>query len=245
MVRMAKSTGGTTATTDTNTVAQPNLGLTSEDRAFKTNLLTNDGGGTTKKLSACDTTSKFGATISWNADGTVNYNPTDPTTAAKLQALSPGEYLTDSFSYTITYGSGKTAKTSTATAYIVVWGENDEATITIANPAAVTESDTSALMSFNIASKVTVSDIDTKDAASSTPYVAGSGTVAVTSTGSAAAPTGTLLDLFSFDKTTGAVSYDRASFNWLDSDQTVTYTITFQAQSGNDTAANEDFDGHH
>ena len=31
------------------------------------------------------------------------------------------------------------------------------------------------------------------------------------------------------------VTYDRGDFNWLDADQSVTYTITFQAQSGDDT----------
>src|SRR4029077_17378499 len=33
---------------------------------------------------------------------------------------------------------------------------------------------------------------------------------------------------------TGAVTYDRSAFNWLPAGQNVVYTISFQAQSGND-----------
>src|SRR6202043_4139070 len=41
------------------------------------------------------------------------------------------------------------------------------------------------------------------------------------------------------DPAFGSVAYDRAAFSWLAADQHVTYTITFQAQSGDDPPLTE------
>ena len=112
---MAKSSSSTSST------AKADLGFTSEDRLVSGNLLANDS-GSNPRLTSAGTTSKLGAAITWKADGTYTY---DPAKSEALQGLSPREYLVDTFTYTITYGSGKTAKTSTTTATIVVWGVND------------------------------------------------------------------------------------------------------------------------
>src|SRR5207237_1158464 len=74
-------------------------------------------------------------------------------------------------------------------------------------------------------------DVDTQDAAAPVDYVTGSGSVTGSSgTNGAVAPAGAV----TVDATTGQVSYDRAAFNFLDSDQSVTYTVTFKTQSGDD-----------
>jgi len=60
-----------------------------------------------------------GAAVTINADGSYSY---DPTGSAALQALAVGEFLVDSFTYTITdVGGGM----DTATVYINVTGMND------------------------------------------------------------------------------------------------------------------------
>jgi len=61
-------------------------------------------------------TSTEGATVSVNADGTINY---DPSTSTSLQALNEGQTATDTFTYTVQDGSGQT---NSATATITVHG---------------------------------------------------------------------------------------------------------------------------
>jgi VCBS repeat-containing protein len=159
-------------------------------------------------------------------DGTYRYvlDNTDGDT----QALDAGQSVNDVFNYTIRDASGGTA-VSTITA--TVNGTNDAATITVTDPANVNESDASAPVSFTVGSTVSISDVDTLDAANPQNYVTGSGSI----TGAGPLPfEGTLESLVTFNAATGAISYDRAAFNWLDDTQSVTYTVTFQSQSGDD-----------
>jgi VCBS repeat-containing protein len=64
-------------------------------------------------------TSTAGATITLNGDGTFTY---DPTGVAAFDALTPGQFATDTFTYTVTDASGLTG---TATVSITVEGVND------------------------------------------------------------------------------------------------------------------------
>lgn len=129
--------------------------------------------------------------------------------------------------YDVTVSDGTSAFTRTVT--VTIQGANDEAVITVADPAVVDED--AGPVAFNVADQVTIVDPDGQDAADPHRYVAGSGTVAASG---AVPPLGTLADLLSFDAVTGAVSYDPADFDWLDGDQSVSYTISFAAASGDD-----------
>jgi VCBS repeat-containing protein len=73
-------------------------------------ILTVLGGGTT---------SKFGAAVTLNANGSFRY---DATASATLQALNDGQTLADTFTYTVSDGHGGTA---TQTVTVRVTGSND------------------------------------------------------------------------------------------------------------------------
>ena len=75
------------------------------------NVLVNDSDpeGETLAISAFDTASAAGATITLNTDGTLNYDPTTSTT------IVGGTVTSDSFTYTITDGNTGVAVTSTVT----------------------------------------------------------------------------------------------------------------------------------
>lgn len=66
-----------------------------------------------------DTTSTLGATVAVNADGSFSY---DATNVPAIRALSAGETVNDTFSYTI---SDRAGATDTATVTITVTGVND------------------------------------------------------------------------------------------------------------------------
>jgi VCBS repeat-containing protein len=103
------------------------LGRVSEDKHLLGDVLTNGGGGIRKKVgelggSTSPTvpgTSQYGAMITWKADGTFDYNPTN---SEILQELDNGESQIDSFTYTLVTTGGKA---ETVTAFITVWGTND------------------------------------------------------------------------------------------------------------------------
>ena len=111
-------------------------------------------------------------TLYLRADGTYRYVLNNASTAA--QALDSGQTASDVFHYTISDGATGSA-TSTITANIA--GNNDAATITTVDRVDVTESNGTALVSFLVAGQVTITDIDTADAANPQYYVAGSGSV--------------------------------------------------------------------
>src|SRR5690349_5448961 len=157
-----------------------------------------------------------------SSNGTVSYDRAD------FNWLDDGQQV----DYTITFHtkSGDDAE-QTQTIHVVINGQEDAAQVTVASPAADTESDTSAPVSFTLASTVTAhSDADSADA-TFVPYVTDSGTVA--SVSGPNPPSGTLDDLLHV-ASNGTVSYDRADFNWLDDGQQVDYTITFHTKSGDD-----------
>jgi VCBS repeat-containing protein len=90
---------------------------------------------------------------------------------------------------------------------------------------------------FSIASKVTIIDPDTDDAAAPMKYVAGSGSVS--NIDGPVPPDESLADLLTLDADTGQVIYDRSAFRWLADGESVVYTITFLAKSGDDPAQEE------
>jgi VCBS repeat-containing protein len=145
-----------------------------------------------------------------------------------FQYLDDGEILTLTYTITLTDDFGLT---DTETFVINITGSNDTATIAVAN-SAVTEADAATPVTIMIGDFVTITDADKSDADNPTLYVEGSGLLD-TSTGPMP-PMGTREDLITFDETTGEISYDRADFNWLDGDENVIYTFTFESESGND-----------
>ncbi|MCX7428283.1 MAG: Ig-like domain-containing protein [Planctomycetia bacterium] len=107
-------------------VAEPDTASTNEDAIIGGNVLTNDhdDDGNPLEVIAFDATSAQGAAVTVAADGTFSYNPTG---AAALQALSNGELLDDTFTYTISDGQGGTA---IGTVTVHVTGMNDAPTAT-------------------------------------------------------------------------------------------------------------------
>ncbi|WP_299085827.1 tandem-95 repeat protein [uncultured Ruegeria sp.] len=93
-------------------------------------LLGNDSDveGDALTMTAVDATSTHGATLVLNTNGTISY---DPTNADAVQALTEGQTLTDTFTYTVEDGNGGE---STATVSIIVHGTNDAPVLAIALP---------------------------------------------------------------------------------------------------------------
>lgn len=88
----------------------------SEDKPINIDVLANDKDvdlGDVLHVSDFSATSKMGAAITLNADGTLHY---DPTSAADIQALAQGETATDTFSYTASDGHGGTDVASVSVA---------------------------------------------------------------------------------------------------------------------------------
>ncbi|WP_299085449.1 tandem-95 repeat protein [uncultured Ruegeria sp.] len=93
-------------------------------------LLANDSDveGDALTMTAVSATSAHGAVVTLNTNGTISY---DPTGADAVQALTEGETLTDTFTYTVEDGKGGE---STATVSIVVHGANDAPVLAFALP---------------------------------------------------------------------------------------------------------------
>ncbi len=92
-----------------------------------------------------------GATVTLNADGTFQY---DPTTSAIFNALTDGESTTDSFEYTVDDGNGGT---DSATVSITVNGVNDAASISGDIAGAMTEDEA------DVTGSLTVIDVDNEN----------------------------------------------------------------------------------
>ncbi|WP_255109090.1 cadherin-like domain-containing protein [Shimia sp. CNT1-13L.2] len=75
-----------------------------------------DADGDTLVILSVEATSTHGAALSLDADGNVVY---DPTAASTLQALAAGDFLGDSFTYTVSDGQGST---DTATVSLTIAG---------------------------------------------------------------------------------------------------------------------------
>ena len=134
------STGTSTTITVTGVnsgpVALSNTYATDEDTVVTGNVLTDDTGqGVDYDIDASDVltvtagtiTTANGATVTLNADGSFDY---DPTGSVTLGAMNNGDATTDRFNYTITDGNGGT---STSVAVIDVAGVNDNAAPTAVN----------------------------------------------------------------------------------------------------------------
>uniref|UniRef100_UPI003727AC40 tandem-95 repeat protein n=1 Tax=Yoonia sp. R2-816 TaxID=3342638 RepID=UPI003727AC40 len=87
-----------------------------------------DADGDALTMTAVSATSTHGATLVLNTDGTISY---DPTGADAVQALTEGQTLTDTFTYTINDGNGGE---STATVSVIVHGTNDAPVLALALP---------------------------------------------------------------------------------------------------------------
>ena len=108
-------------------VALSNAYSTFEDVAVSGNMLTDDTGdgvdydidnGAVLMVTAVGATSSGGLVSSWNPDGTFTYDPN-----GAFAGLAPGEFGTDTFTYTIEDEHGLT---STNTVTITVVGQGDE-----------------------------------------------------------------------------------------------------------------------
>ena len=157
--------------------------------------------------------------------GSVNIGYTYNPTAANLDFLDEGQSLT--ITYVVQVSDG-VVSSGTQNITITITGTNDDAIVTVVD-VTDTEADVSTPASFFIANQVSQTDADTQDA-TFMDYVANSGSFAAAGSNGATPP----LTGFSLNAATGEVSYDRGAFNFLDSDQSVTYTITFKTTSGDD-----------
>lgn len=208
--------GGTASATVTIEVSGVNSPPVATDKTFDTDEDTplslpapgvlagdHDPDGQAISLHSYDAVSAWGASVVVNADGSFTYNPTG---SDALQALSDGDVITDSFTYTIV-DSDANPRSATATISIEVTGVNDP-------PVAV---DDSALVKRNTATVIPVLendfDIDGTLVASSvrivsqpahgTVTVLANGTVRYQSTGSFSG-----LDVFTYTvrDNSGAIS---------------------------------------
>lgn len=129
---VADGNGGTDTATVTITVTGLNDGPTAQDGNFSTDEdtpindtlagLTDDPDADDTLVFSAGTPSTLGIAVTINPDGTFTY---DPTGSAAFQALLPGEFLTDTFTFSVTDGSGETAG---AEVMIIVSGVNDDPT---------------------------------------------------------------------------------------------------------------------
>lgn len=94
---------------------------------FADPLRTPLGHGSVSTVTSVDAVSELGAAVSINADGTVRYDST--TAGGAIAALTPGQSIQDSFSYTIRDANGAT---SSATVAVTVRGENLAPTLELA-----------------------------------------------------------------------------------------------------------------
>ncbi|WP_298937193.1 tandem-95 repeat protein [uncultured Ruegeria sp.] len=115
-----------------NDVAQSSTSITEDAVSLieTAPLLGNDSDadGDVLTIEAVDATSAHGATLTLNSDGTISY---DPTGADAVQALTEGQTLTDTFTYTVKDGNGGE---STASVSVIVHGTNDAPVLAIALP---------------------------------------------------------------------------------------------------------------
>jgi VCBS repeat-containing protein len=156
--------------------------------------------------------------------GTVSYDK------AAFDYLAGGEQVVATFTFDASSGPDTLHKTIA----ITVNGENDAPTITVDNPAAVTEGDTGTPdpVIVAVADHVSITDVDKSDV--HTLYVAGTLAFDTADSTGPAPVGGPLSDLFTIDPVTGTVSYDKAAFDYLAGDEHVVATFTFDASSGPD-----------
>ena len=169
------------------------------------------------------------------AEGSASVNAGDPTMfdfdpGSDFQDLAAGEERIVTFDYIATDSRGAVSNTGTIT--VTVTGTNDAPTVTVTNPAAVLESDDSAIETVTIADQVVIADPDSTDVA--VPYEASS--LGFASASGPTPPAGTLGDLFTLDATAGTISYDRGGFNFLAAGEQVLASFDFTSASGPDAS---------
>jgi VCBS repeat-containing protein len=151
------------------------------------------------------------------ATGVVSYNRAD------FNSLGAGEAAIYTISFDVVSGSDTSRQTVTLT----IAGENDAPVVSVVDPAAGSEKDTSERVSFNLFTDLTTAhDIDRTD----TPAFAAGGVIVAAIAGSDTTDT----SLISVDQTTGEISYDRADFNFLGAGESAIYGIGFDVLSGPD-----------
>lgn len=122
--------GGTATATVNITITGANDGpiavadqaATDETSSINIDVLANDtdvDSGARLSIASFDAASAYGAKISLNDDGTLNYDPSDADT---IQAMLKGETLSDTFTYTVTDEFGAT---STTTVTVTLSGDDD------------------------------------------------------------------------------------------------------------------------
>ncbi|MCH8990578.1 MAG: tandem-95 repeat protein, partial [Acidobacteria bacterium] len=204
-------------------VANDDVGATNEDTQLSVNaadgVLANDTDvdtGDTRTVTAFDAVSASGATVSVAADGSYTY---DPTPSAALQALSGGETLDDTFTYTIEDGDGAS---DTATVTVTVTGVNDAPVAN--NDTFGTDEDTPLnIAAAGVLANDTDAETDTLTVTAFDAVSTSGAAVSVSADGS-----------FTYDPTGSAVLQDL--FSAAESiDDTFTYTIS-DGNGGADTA---------
>lgn len=166
-----------------------------------------------------------GATLTVNADGNFNY---DPTTSATFQAMAPGQSMNESFDYTISDGNGGT---DTATVTFTVQGVNDnpdatdddfvtnQATVVTGN--VVTNNNGNGADSDPEGDGLTVTSINGNNGAIGSPFTLPSGAQVTISSGGA----------MSYNPGTAFISLGAGETD----DDTFTYSIS-DGNGGSDTA---------
>lgn len=107
----------------------------SEDTPIDINVLVNDRDvdvGDVLKVYDFDTTSKMGARITRNDDGTLHYDPTD---AFEIQALDQGDTATDEFHYRTSDGNSGISNVATVSVALLGADDADPLTGLLAAPA--------------------------------------------------------------------------------------------------------------
>ena len=167
--------------------------------------------------------------LSTASGGTLNWSFSAANT--NFDYLDAGQALQIVYTLTLSDGHGGT---DTKTITVNVQGANDTASIIVTNLSDTEGNTTSSIFNGSISNQVGIIDLDASDAAAPMKYVAGSGSVAVTTnTGPLSAPA------ITFNPSDGTFSYDRADFNYLSAGQSVIYTFSFDAKSGNDALQNK------
>ena len=186
----------------------PFVGENSAYTIAAADLLTNDTDveGDTLTITAVETTSANGASLSINGDGDVVY---DPTGAAAIRALTDAETLNDSFTYTISDGE----LTATATVTLTVTGINEAPVVTAIDAGAVSEDD--AIETLNLLANA--SDVDGQDLSAINITATDEHGVAVAFT----------------DNGDGTISIDPDQFGIaLDEGESRTITVSFDVSDG-------------
>ncbi|MEL6815322.1 MAG: Ig-like domain-containing protein, partial [Cyanobacteria bacterium J06598_3] len=204
----ASDDGGTEFTTD-------------EATTFTTgNVLTNDTDidGDTLSVLSIDATSTQGL-VTDNGDGTFSYSPN-----GQFDALTTGDSVTDSFTYTVDDGNGGT---DTATVSITINGENNNPVVT--GPVTSTTDEESGSFSLDLLSGTSDPEGSTLSVDAASFTVVGGDDTGISLNGNSLEVTPTVYQsLESFEQETITVSYDIQDGNGGVVTQTAVITVNGQ-----------------